>query len=62
MKYAFNQNEITNWLRFVNIANQLGYTVRVTGGMVDTHEINGNETDFRAIQSMSEQSTPKIDL
>jgi hypothetical protein len=40
-KHSFN--------RFLDLSKQLGYTVRVTGGVFLTHEIDCTEEDFQII-------------
>lgn len=53
MRFAFNQNDIPNWDRFMEMVRFFGFSVRVSGGMVDSHEINASASDFRAIVEMS---------
>ena len=65
-KHAFNQAEILMlsrragtipkvhmWDKFTNIAKELGFNVRTTGGNFLTHEINGSEGDFIAIAELA---------
>lgn len=65
-QYAFNQAEFLMlerrsggvfkarmWDRFISIASELGFTVRVTGGNFLTHEIDGNNDDFVALQELA---------
>ena len=55
-KHAFNQEVIIGpfanddkWVKFKSICSQLGFTVRVTGGVFLTHELNGTIKDFEII-------------
>lgn len=58
-RHNFNQDEIyksvhtsrqeEQFRRFVKIVNELGYTIRVTGGAFLTHEINTTEEEFNII-------------
>ena len=55
-RYIFNQIAVTGdsnatrkWVKFKKICGELGFTVRVTGGVFLTHELNGTEKDFEII-------------
>ena len=58
-RHNFNQEVILNfkyiargkdtWRLFKSICDQLGYVVRVTGGVFLTHEIDCSEDDFNLI-------------
>lgn len=59
-KHTFEQNVITGcsgnwfakesrWQRFKRVCNDLGYSIKVTGGTFLTHEINGSKEDFEVI-------------
>ena len=53
MKFSFSQQDIENWDRFISVASAFGFTVRVTGGMVNTHEIDASPADFAVIKEMA---------
>jgi len=38
-----------SWSKFMKIYQELGFTVRVTGGNSLTHEIDGTKEDFETI-------------
>ena len=69
-QHAFNQVEVLMlerrvgetfkarmWNSFTSVAKELGFKVRVTGGNFLTHEINGNQDDFIALQELAKQNT-----
>ena len=53
MKFSFSQQDIKNWDRFISVASAFGFRVRVTGGMVNTHEIDASPADFAVIKEMA---------
>jgi hypothetical protein len=53
MKFPFSQNDIPNWGRFMEVVRFFGFSVRVSGGMVNSHEIDASPSDFRALVEMS---------
>jgi hypothetical protein len=53
MRTAFNQNDIKNWDRFASVANALGFSIRVTGGLFNTHEIDASPADFAAVVELA---------
>ncbi|MEE9459641.1 MAG: hypothetical protein V3V84_07760 [Candidatus Bathyarchaeia archaeon] len=58
-KHNFDQSEVLilgdnniTWSKFQKICMVLGFNVRLTGGVVLTHEINTDEDDFNCILEM----------
>ena len=58
-RHNFDQNEIIGafahhhkWVKFKNICDELGFTVRVTGGAILTHEFGGTAEDFETVQEL----------
>lgn len=61
-KHTFNQEEILStvhhsrqwerWAKFTKVVNELGYSIRVTGGNYLTHEINTTEEEFEVIKDI----------
>ena len=49
----FSQMDVPNWDKFIYIVRFFGFHVRVTGGMVYTHEINCSPKDLVAIIELS---------
>ena len=65
-RHAFNQAEVfmlstrvgqyykdQTWDRFVSIANDFGFKVRVTGGNFLTHEVDCDGEDFIALLELT---------
>jgi hypothetical protein len=59
-QHTFKQEDITSesgsfftqearWQRFKRVCDELGYSIRVTGGAFLTHEIDGSKEDFETI-------------
>ena len=53
MRFSFSQQDIKNWDRFISVASAFRFRVRVTGGMVNTHEIDASPADFAVIKEMA---------
>lgn len=51
-KYAYYLEPLVA-IKFNFVASELGYTVRVSGGMEKTYEINCSEKDFNVILSLT---------
>lgn len=55
---SFNQAIVTP--KFFELAKELGYYYRVTGGNDLTHEIDCTEADFKTLLEMSQESNDQI--
>ena len=53
---AFNQQDVPP--QFFDVARQLGYAVRVTGGNFRTHEIVCSEADFAELSALAASPAP----
>jgi hypothetical protein len=64
-RYAFDQELVyanaTNrfarsdsWSKFTKLHRELGFKVRITGGVFLTHEIDGTKEDFETILDLIE--------
>ncbi len=51
--YPFSQDEVYNWDKFHALVKLFGFSLRVTGGVVYTHDINASSADFKALVELS---------
>jgi len=58
LRHSFRQRDVgdkrSDWTRFADLANEFGYSIRVTGGVEYTHEINCSPLDFWALVDLSQ--------
>jgi hypothetical protein len=59
-RHAFDQGEVVcafashdKWVKFKKICDALGFYVRVTGGVVLTHEFGGTKKDFEIVLELT---------
>ena len=60
LRHSFRQRDVgdkrADWTRFAALADELGYSIRVTGGVEYTHEINCSPLDFWALVNLSQNN------
>lgn len=59
-RHSFDQAEVIGafashdkWVKFKRICDTLGFYVRVTGGVVLTHEFGGTKKDFEIVLGLT---------
>jgi hypothetical protein len=60
LRHSFHQRDVGekryDWTRFAALADEFGYSIRVTGGVEYTHEINCSPIDFWALVDLSQNN------
>lgn len=51
--HKFDKSFISNWDAFVQLAADFDYTLKETGGIMLTHEINCSRTDFTSLVQLA---------
>jgi hypothetical protein len=51
--YKFDKALVPNWDKFTQLASDFEYTLRETGGLMFTHEIDCSRTDFNSLVQLS---------